>query len=72
MKRKVLYETMPSENALMCARQSIEDELMAAYDNFFDKVKFGEPITAQDITSLKLNSQGMHSLSTFLKERGLE
>lgn len=72
MKRKVTLESVPSENALMCARQAIEDQQMAAYDRFFDKVRDEEPITAQDITALKLNSQGMHRLSTFLKQRGLE
>lgn len=71
-KRQSIYALSPSENAVMCARHQIEDQRMAAFDNFFDKVASDDLITAQDIINLKLDHNGIVHLSTFLKKRGLE
>jgi len=70
-KRQPIYALSPSENAIMCARHQIEDERMAAFDNFFDKVAADELITAQDMIGLKLDHKGIVRLHEFMKKRGL-
>lgn len=72
MRRKqTTFATMPSENAIMCAKHQLIDERMNAFDRFFDKVNDGEIVSAHDLASLKLKGAEADNMLKFLKKRKL-